>query len=117
MSEVMQDEHVTKRKPDLRPFRSASDDRVKLLQTCKIKYGYLIIINFILILTVAVRRLFIPYLKEWETSVAALPDLSQSEKTRRCLSPATLLGLRLSGTLCTPLAHMHTHTQVVCVYP
>ena len=40
-----QDEHVTKRKPDLRPFRSASDDRVKVLQTCKIKYGYLIIIN------------------------------------------------------------------------
>ena len=50
---------------------------------------------------------FLAYLDEWEASIAAVPNLTTSERTLRCLSPATLLGLRMSGT-CTCTC-MNTH--------
>lgn len=56
---------------------------------------------------------FLAYLDEWEASIAAIPNLTNSERTLRCPSPATLLGHCMSGTYtCTCTCHSWIHTPI-----
>lgn len=42
---------------------------------------------------------FLAYLDKWEKSVKERPGYSKSQKKRMMLSPETLLGLKITGTL------------------
>ena len=42
---------------------------------------------------------FLPYLKEWEDSVAARPGFTDAQKKRMLLSEETLDGLRVTSKL------------------
>jgi len=48
---------------------------------------------------------FLPYLDQWEKSVAARTDVEENEKSRTTISRETLSGLRITGMLYMSIIH------------
>ena len=44
-------------------------------------------------------KIFLPYLNEWEESVANRTGFSKAEKSKMCLSNETMEGIRMTGAL------------------
>jgi len=78
------------RKPDLRPYRSPKDDRLKVTNSSIIhlkSHCYM------------VTHTCTQWLKECQTSIEQQEDFTNAQKQTMCLSKETLLGLRMTGLL------------------
>lgn len=53
------------------------------------------------------RNVFLVYLDDWEKTVNERPGYSKEEKSRMLLSPATRLGLRMTGTMQSCCSHIY----------
>ncbi len=92
------EEGSKKRKPDLDPYRTADDHRLKVYT-----YHYSIAElyhNF----TQWLESDFLQYLKEWELCVACRPNFTAAEKKKMLLSDETRLGLKVTGIIKRVLA-------------
>ena len=113
------DEHKRRRKPDLKPYTSASDER---LHVCCIKCK----IDFLshtctLLLMQWLETDFLGYLKEWEDSVNARTDVPDAQKPMMLLSRETIEGLHITGNNTLSLEHhgflcllFNLFSQVIC---
>ena len=85
-------EHITKRKEHMKPYSSASDERL-LVGFAVVTYMYIHTNNNLQWL----ERDFLDYLNEWQSSVAARDGFTSAEKAMMTLSRETLEGLRVTG--------------------
>lgn len=87
---------IHKRKKFKLPYRSSSDFRLKVGNHCAIIRDLLMLINASIHMQ-WLEEEFLPYLKEWEDSVARRPGFSKAQMKRMLLSAETLLGIRITG--------------------
>lgn len=62
------------------------------------------------------KRDFLAYLSEWQSSVAARDGFTAAEKTMMTLSRETLEGLRVTGTYIIYSIHVHVYQFLLHVY-
>lgn len=108
-------EWKTKRKEDLKPYKTADDSRLKVRSKCCIAFVLRILnmntqkknamhmCNYLLQL---LENDFLQYLKNWEDSVNRCTDLSKGKKQKLLLSTETPEGLRITGVYKSDIA-MH----------
>lgn len=85
-------EHIKRRKPNLKPYYKADDERLKVSNLIQIKYDAIILLHLQWL-----KEDFLGYLKQWEESVQARRDVADSGKTKMLLSRETLEGLYITG--------------------
>lgn len=86
------EEGIQKRKPDLAPYRTQKDSRLKVSYfTCSSSlWNFKIIIQWL-------ETEFLGYLNEWDSSVKRRTGFTPAEQKRMRLSDETLEGLRVTG--------------------
>ena len=57
---------------------------------------------------------FLPYLDQWEKSVAARTDVEENEKSRMTISRETLSGVRITGMLYMSISYTFTEQIQAC---
>ena len=84
-------------KPFQLPYRSPKDVRHQVITT--IVPNYTNVMQCVIKLFIQwLRDVFLKYLDDWETSVNERPGFTKEQKNLMLLSPATRLGLRMTGT-------------------
>ena len=88
-------EHHHRRKPNLAPYSSSTDERlsVSAFKSFSQRFKVYEIYTHLQWL----ENDFLGYLKEWKDDVAARDDVTKAQKPRMCLSKETLEGLHITG--------------------
>ena len=86
-------EGIKKKKPNLMPYRSSSDERLKVC--------FFVCLSFIFLWWL--KEEFLDYFVEWETSVNERMDgkFTKAEKAKMMLSRETTSGLKVTGNICS----------------
>ena len=87
---------IHQRKSFQLPYRSATDFRLKVILQY-ITHPCIMCISICVLCVQWLEEEFLSYLEEWKGSVAGRPGFTAAQKQKMLLSPATLLGLQMSG--------------------